>query len=139
MLNYHDIGGLFLPIGIAIDVAGNVWIADNLNGSDSRLTQLSPVGVDLSGGGFNDNGLNLPYGVAIAEFNPTGLVLSSGFTGGGLSAPWGIAMDGVGNAWVVNQSPDISTPACVTELSSAGDPLSLPVSLIPVSTTRNTT
>ena len=66
-------GGLREPQGIAIDAAGNVWVA---NLGSSRLSEF------------------LPTGLAIYS--------STGYFGGGLSEPAAIAIDLSGNAWVVN-------------------------------------
>ncbi len=92
-----DGGGLVEPAGLAIDAAGDVWIADY----DNAVTELSPAGAPLS---------------------PSG-----GFTGGGLEESFGIAIDGNGNIWVSNEQSDASVNnglGSVTELSSKGAALS---------------
>jgi hypothetical protein len=67
-------GGLSFPDGVAIDGAGNVWVANNRVGSVSEFANS---------------------GVAISP--------STGFMGGGLDAPVAIAVDGSGDVWVTSQ------------------------------------
>jgi hypothetical protein len=128
-------GGLNLDENIAIDGAGNVWIA---NGGAHSVSELSSSGSFLSGAsGYTGGGLNGPGPIAIdgsgdawttsqncvTELSSTGVVLSgsTGYTGGGIYTPVGIAIDGSGNAWVAN-----STGNSVTKLSSTGSILSGP-------------
>ncbi len=67
-------GGISNPMGMAIDSAGNVWVA---NYSVKGVSEFSKTGVPISS--------------------------TSGFTAaGGLSLPYGIAIDGSGNVWVPN-------------------------------------
>lgn len=92
-------GGLSEPTGLAIDGAGNVWVA-NYN---SSVTELSPTGVPLSP--------------------------AAGFTGGGLRESFGIAVDAAGHVWVCNEQSDASVNAglgSVTELAANGSVLSGP-------------
>ena len=113
---------------IAVDSAGNIW---KPNYDANSLTELSPLGVPLSGsGGFTGGGLSNPANVAIdlndsvwtadvgsnnvSKFGAGGQAASgSPFTGGGVSAPNDLAIDGSGNAWILNS-------ATVTELTNAG-------------------
>jgi hypothetical protein len=69
----YTAGGLDRPVGIAVDAAGNVWLA---NEEGTSVTELSSLGVALSG--------------------------ANGFSGGGISGPWGVAIDGQGHVWVAN-------------------------------------
>lgn len=90
-------GGLVEPAGLAIDAAGDVWIADY----DNAVTELSPTGAPLS---------------------PSG-----GFAGGGLEESFGIGIDGSGNIWVSNEQSDPTVNeglGSVTELSPSGAMLS---------------
>lgn len=90
-------GGLSEPTGLAIDAAGNVWLANYNN----AVSEFSPTGAALS---------------------PSG-----GYTGGGLEESFGIAIDGSGNVWVCNeQSPAVFNSALgsITELASDGTVLS---------------
>ena len=133
-LNYAG-GGLNEPFGIAIDGAGNAWVA---NFASSSVTEISGTGTFLSGAnGFNGGGLTTSTGIAIdssgnawvtnqldssvTEISSTGAILSgtNGYTGGGIDQPFGIAIDAAGNAWVVND-----TRNSVTEFSSTGAVLS---------------
>ena len=54
--------GLSTPWGLAIDAAGDVWVA---NHGSSVISEFSPLGAGLSGSGFGGGGLDLPYYVAI--------------------------------------------------------------------------
>ena len=66
-------GGLSGPQGVAIDAAGNVWVA---NLGSSHLSEFSPMGLAFSS--------------------------ATGYAGGGLKEPTAIAIDLTGNAWVAN-------------------------------------
>jgi streptogramin lyase len=123
-------GGLNAPQGVAIDAAGNAWVA---NFGGNSVTKLSPVGAVLSGtGGFTAGGMSGPYSIAIdgsgnawianQTGNSVAKISSSGaaatgspFGGGGLNKPEGIAIDGAGDAWVANFSAN-----SVSELAGAG-------------------
>ena len=60
--------------GIAIDGAGNVWVANG----DNSVTELSSAGVSLSGtNGYTSGGLNYPYAIAVDS--------SGNACGGGIS------------------------------------------------------
>ncbi len=110
--------GAALQGGLAIDAAGDVWVANWYTSSTytvSSLTELSNTGQVLSGpGGYSGGGLNDAQGIAIdpagnawvgnlssglSKFSPTGLPLSpatSGFPVGGTH----LASDGQGNIWL---------------------------------------
>ena len=139
--------GYDLPQGtnavtIAIDVSGNVWLADpntsslfELNGSTGAF--LSPAT------GYNGGGLSYPDAIAIdnsgniwaANHNGNSVSLlngatgaaispSTGYTGGGLNQPNAIAIDNSGNIWVsngalVNQFGQIVNYGSASELNGA--------------------
>lgn len=89
-------GGLYQPTGVAVDVAGNVWVADySIPGA---VSEFAPAGIPLSG--------------------------SSGFTGGGLAGPTAVAIDAAGNAWVANWNG--GDGKAISELGPDGTPLSGP-------------
>jgi len=138
--------GLNSPEGLAVDAAGNVWVA-NYNGSTttSALCEFSPLGVPASNTGFTGGGLDEPYGVAIdasgdvwatnwvggasadgslSEFASNGSPISMGpygYTGGELSLPVAVAVDSDGNVWVANSNPNqITTLYDVSEFNSSG-------------------
>jgi len=126
-------GSLNKPLSIAVDGAGNVWLA---NYGGNSVTELSSLGVDLSGAnGFTGGGMNGPMGIAIdgqghvwiasqtngalAELSNTGSVLSpgNGYPNAGFSiggAGMVLAIDGAGNLWITGGS------AGVTKFSSGG-------------------
>ena len=132
-LNYAG-GGLSGPRAIAIDSAGNAWVA---NGTAKSVTEISSAGTFLSGtSGYTGGSLNAPFGIAIdasdnawlantafsvVELSSTGALLSgtNGYSGGGLNEPDGVAIDGSGNAWFANTGVD-----SVVELSDTGAVLS---------------
>ena len=90
-------GGLGEPTGLALDGAGDVWVA-NYTGA---VAKFSPTGVAQS---------------------PVG-----GYAGGGLEASFGIAVDADGNVWVTNEQSAANVNdglGSVTELSAAGSILS---------------
>ena len=111
--------GMNDPLGLAIDNAGDVWTS-NTNGGANSLSELSPLGVAISGiGGFTGGGLNTPFGIAIdsggyvwaansggatiSKFDSSGNpVTGSPYSGGGLSGPAQLAIDASGNVWVCN-------------------------------------
>ncbi len=128
-------GGLDAPGGIAIDSAGNVWLA---NTEGNSVTELSSAGTPVSSSlGFTGGGLNAPSAIAIdgagnawvadygndrvTEINSSGMAISPafGYSGGGLLGPQSIAIDAAGNVWVANLDGN-----SVTELNSAGTPIS---------------
>lgn len=114
-------GSLNNPLGVAINLDGNVWIA---NTNDGTLVVLSPSGSPISGSPISASALTAPTALAvdsagavwvadshagaIAEFDATGKGLSpaTGFTGAGLSGALdqSIAIDASGNLWVANHA-----------------------------------
>ena len=127
-------GGLDFPLALAIDAAGNAWVANEANAS---ISSFAPGGTARSPyTGYTGSGLGFPSGVAIdaaadvwvsntssdaiTKLSNNGSVLSgsSGYTGGGLSGPSAIALDEQGNAWVCNYYGN-----SVTALSGGGQPL----------------
>ncbi|MBB5064180.1 NHL repeat-containing protein [Granulicella mallensis] len=132
-INYT--GTLSVPFEIAVDDAGNAWVANSVANS---VVEFSSAGKLLSGanGYGSGGGLNEPFGIAIdgsgnawvtnlqgnsvTKLSSTGAVLSgtNGYTGGGLDEPQGIAIDSSGDVWVANVFD------AVTKLSSTGALLS---------------
>lgn len=110
---------LSTPAGLAIDSSGNVWVANDGNGS---LTEFGPDGgytQTVTSGGLNgpvaiaiDGSGNLWVanrgGNSISEFNSGGTAITgSPFTGGGLSTPEDIAVDAQGHLWVANSGANV--------------------------------
>jgi hypothetical protein len=112
-------GGLFVPISIAVDGAGNVWVPDAGN---SKLTELSSNGTANAGSPFTGGGLDSPNFIAIdgsnnlwmtngghaeiSEFASTGTAITSsaGYAATNLSGKY-IAADTAGNIWVTSDDP----------------------------------
>ena len=102
--------GLHAPLGIAVDGAGNVYIADTYNNAIKKLTAVSNIVTTLV-----DSGLSSPSGVAVdgagnvyiadtgnnvikqwvAASNTVNTLVASG-----LSSPCGIAVDRAGNVYI---------------------------------------
>lgn len=132
-------GGLLFPTGLAIDPAGNVWVA-NYN----SVSAFSAQGVPLAPAGYTGNGINQGLSVAIdsasniwigelsdpaqgnhgsiTKLAPNGTVLSgqTGFTAGNIFGPWSLAADPAGSIWVANLN------AGAALLATDGTPLSGP-------------
>jgi streptogramin lyase len=139
-VNYTG-GGLRNPIQLAVDASGNIWVANNANGSTPRLSEFDHIGVPVSATGFTGGGLDVSQSVAIdlsgnvwvgnsnvgvtvnnlSEFNSSGAAISgtNGFTGGGLSNPVGLAVDANGNIWAANNAAPSGT-TIVSKFNSSG-------------------
>lgn len=130
-------GSAFAPYAVAIDAAGNAWIA-NYDGTNSSVFELSSLGATLSGtNGYTGGGLDFAAAIAIdnagdawianyagnslSKFSSSGTALSptSGYTGGGIDEPQGIAIDGLGDVWVVS-----GQDSTLSKFSSSGTALS---------------
>ena len=128
MTTISQVGGVSSPQGIAVDGAGNVYVADlgnhRVQKFDSSGTFLTMWGSSDGGGGVAGK-FNSPGGIAvdgsgnvyvsdtsnthrIQKFDSTGTYLSqwgsNGVGDGKFSSPWGIAIDGSGNVFVVDAS-----------------------------------
>ena len=129
---------LYYPAGVAVDAAGNLYIADQYN---HRIRKVSPSGIISTvagiypGGGFSGDGgpatsasLSLPTGVAVdaagnlyiadlgnsrvRKVNTSGIITTAagGGTGGdggpatsALLWPAGVAVDAAGNLYIADQ------------------------------------
>ncbi len=146
-LNYSG-GGLNLPIGVAIDSVGSVWITNlgNHPNSNSMLnpsatvSKFSSNGADLStGSGFSAPGLSNPafvavdgadnawitniHSSAVTELTAGGSpAIGSPFTGGGINLPVGIAVDQPGNIWIANAMGNSVTELRANGSAATGSP-----------------
>jgi hypothetical protein len=91
-------GGIFSSSGIAIDGAGNAWVANPkyVSGPADTVVELSSLGAPLSG--------------------------PNGYTGGGLVHPVAVAIDQSGNAWVADSTVLVGIK--LIEISGTGQFLS---------------
>ena len=128
-------GGLAAPTGIALDAAGDIWVA---NAAGLSVTGLSSTGTLLTGASGYSGSNNILGAQTIAVDNTgnlwladtmlssvveltvsAGLIQSNAsFTAGGISGPTGIAIDSQNNIWIANFAG-----ASITELNSSGVPL----------------
>jgi DNA-binding beta-propeller fold protein YncE len=108
--------GLSFPYGVAVDGAGNVYIADygtsaieKWTAANNTLTPLissglsAPVGVAVDGAGnvyIADTGHSAVKEWTVANSNVTTLVSS------GLSGPFSVAVDGAGNVYIADTGHD---------------------------------
>jgi sugar lactone lactonase YvrE len=127
---------LSVPTGVAVDGAGNVFIADTLN---NRVVKVP------AGGGAQTtlgSGLNNPYGVAVdgagdvfiadtlnnrvVEVPAGGGIQTT--VGSGLSSPYDVAVDGAGNVFIADTSNNrvVEVPAIGGAQTTVGSGLSAP-------------
>ena len=128
--------GINQSYGMALDIQGNVWIANEQTGPNSGLgnvTELSSSGsalaTGLTGGGIDfpvaaaaDNNGNMwfaDYGDSkVTLLNSSGSPISgaSGWGGTSLAFPVALAIDSSHNAWVADQAGNLS----ITRISADG-------------------
>jgi streptogramin lyase len=129
-VNYTG-GGLDEPYALAIDAAGNVWVANDVN--PGVVTELSPTGTPVSATGYTGGGLNNPLDLAIdtsgkvwisnsgnnsvTELVPGATPTLTQISSSQFNHPYGIAVDSAGSIWVANQGNNT-----LSILSSSGVP-----------------
>ena len=110
-------GGINGPLGVAVDLAGNIWTANSGTWTISEFNGSTGAPISPSGG-YTGGGLNDPYTIAVGNgpliwtanendsswslFSDTGTADSgsSGFSGDGVTNPFSLAFDGAGNIWL---------------------------------------
>ncbi len=102
------------PNGMAIDTAGNVYVADYGNGSLRKITSTGLVSTLATGMPFiNSVAVNgsgnifvtlASTSASVVEFSATGSILRTaiGSPNGGVYLPWGVAVDSNGNIYIAN-------------------------------------
>jgi DNA-binding beta-propeller fold protein YncE len=117
--------GLYYPFGVAVDAAGDVFIADTYN---SRVVKIP------AGGGAQTtvgSGLNMPGGVAVDgagdvfiadAYNSRVVEVPAGggaqtTVGSGLSYPYGVAVDAAGDVFITDSGNNR-----VVEVPASGGP-----------------
>ena len=129
--------GLYNPIGIAVDGAGDVFIADHYN---NRVVEVP------AGGGAQTtvgSGLSYPHGVAVDgagdvfiadSYNNRVVEVPAGggaqtTVGSGLNGPLGVAVDGAGDVFIADNGNNrvVKVPAGGGAQTTVGSGLSLPV------------
>ncbi len=118
--------GFFLPMGIASDNFGNVWVANSgiitAPCDGNSVPDLIDVLVLTLDPGFT--GAN----ASVTMINPDGTPVGP-FKGGGMLIPWGIAVDGDNNVWVSNFQGSTVTYLCGEDTDNCppgldtGDPI----------------
>jgi hypothetical protein len=120
-------GGIDIPVTVALDSAGNLWIADLNN----TLDALNNLGAPLSGSPFTDSSISYPKDLAIDTSNNIWMsnidnTSVSRFSNTGVFSfnatysydPAGLSIDTSGNAWIPNANG--SDNGVLTEISSSG-------------------
>ncbi|HEX5457846.1 MAG TPA: hypothetical protein VFX64_05610, partial [Candidatus Nitrosotalea sp.] len=110
-------GQLHLPRGIAVDISGNIYVADNRNNRvekfDSSGTYLSSLATSSIPEGIAFDSSGNIYVVdrnssSVEKFSPAGTLLSSfgsaGSAPGQLGNPERIAIDSIGNIYVTDSN-----------------------------------
>jgi DNA-binding beta-propeller fold protein YncE len=127
--------GLSSPYGVAVDAAGNVYVADysdnaikKWTAANNTLTPLVssglsvPIGVAVDGAGnvyIADSGNS-----AVKEWNATNGTVTT-LVSSGLSSPFAVAVDGAGNVYIADTGNDAvklwtAVDHTVTTIVSAG-------------------
>ncbi len=93
------------PVGVTVDIAGNLYIADNFNQRIRRIDAVTGIITTVAGNGAS-SGLGDGYGTYTGDNGPA--------TSAGLSLPYAVAFDGSGNMFI----PD-STNHCIRRVDAS--------------------
>lgn len=92
------------PVGLTVDIAGNLYIADNANQRIRRIDAATGIITTVAGNGAS-SGLGDGYGTYSGDNGPA--------TAAGLSLPYAVAFDAAGNMFI----PD-STNHCIRRVDA---------------------
>ena len=118
--------GFKLPMGIATDGFGNVWIANSGFVTAPCDGNSVPNLIDFIELTFDPDFMNPD--AAVIKVNSDGTEIGT-FKGGGLLMPWGIAVDGASNVWASNFDGQTISYLCGEDTSNCppgfetGDPI----------------
>ncbi len=118
--------GFFLPMGVATDRFGNVWVANSgiITAPCDGNSVPNLIKVLFLTEDPNFTGANASITKVTSDGTPMGP-----FKGGGMLIPWGIAVDGNSNVWVSNFQGSTITSLCGEDTSNCppghetGDPI----------------
>jgi len=131
-------GSLWENFGLAIDVAGNIWVTNEqnsgVNNNNGSVSELNSSGQIVSAaGGFYQGGVFFPMAVAtdtdgsvwtanqgdstVSKLSSSGAALSASGgwgAGEGVAGPVAVAIDASHNAWVANVEADTGSVSVVS-------------------------
>ncbi|WP_158749925.1 hypothetical protein [Acidobacterium sp. S8] len=132
-------GDISTPRGMAIDQAGDIWIANSTGGSSTlgSITELNPVGVEISpSGGYKPAGLNHPeelffdtsgkiwitnfVGNTVEAIDSSGKVVVAPFGSTAFFNPTSIVADSFSQLWIAD-SETTNTARELSVSTTAGD------------------
>jgi sugar lactone lactonase YvrE len=108
------------PGGVAVDVSGNVYIADD---NDQRVRKVTPAGAISTIAG---NGTSCPTPTSACGDNPA----PGSATSANLRLPSGVAVDGSGNVYIADQANqkvrEVTPTGAISTIAGNGTPCPTP-------------